>query len=176
MRKPTAAKEWRALLQPRVIILFSSNKHFCSGFPFWPGFSFCGSGPSPSRGDCHLQQPTRSDRRAAPEATEFLLLLSLYSRVAASACATVSLLSLRLRLYSRMCRGAMGVVAPPGGHRPVDSSSLTRRAQTRRLTSAPVADHRDRPFRLLFEPAAAAAAPDVNIRGWVAVRPLPCNG
>ena len=54
----------------------------------------------------------------------------------------------QLGAFLSECVGAQWwVVVPSGGHRPVDSSSLARRAQTRRLTPAPFADLRDGPSR-----------------------------
>src|SRR5664280_3263369 len=65
----------------------------------------------------------------------------------------------RTRLEGK-CRGAMGIAAGVGAHRPERRSLRCLRARTRQPTLPPG----DRPLRLLFEPVAATTAPHRGTR------------
>src|SRR5665811_1348397 len=69
-------------------------------------------------------------------------------------------------VHLRVCKGAMGIAAGVGAHRPAPRPLRCLRARTHRPTLPPG----DRPLRLLFEPVAATTAPRRDTRFGTANR------
>jgi len=73
------------------------------------------------------------------------------------------------------CRGAMGIAMPVGAQRPAFRPCSPARTHTPHSFWNDSLNRRDGLSGCFSKPLPAAAAPDVNIRGWVAVSSSSCD-